>query len=228
MNNDGLITTILTAMKVTKIDVKADFADAISDVCFDGLPQAVWARRAKVLTNELAQLNGYEVLHIKRGFWEINPVFDINSGELYLLTSKDNFERISKQFRKKGISSHYTYDLLLYNSNLLPETSSISLFNINDDNTEHRTFENQKMLGAHAENVKKVYIVTVDYVANEAIEAELLLLNENYDLIRKRNLTALLHSNNEKLPEIKPANNVNESPTAPIVKLKKKQTRKSD
>lgn len=228
MKNDSLIQSILMAMKVTKTDVKDDFADAISDVCFDGLPQAVWARRAKVLTNEMANSSTYVVMHIKRGFWEINPVFDISSGELYLLTSKDNFKQVETHFRKQGTSSHYTYDLLLYNSGLLPMTSSISLFDDDNDDDERRNFENQKMLGSYAENVNKVYIVVVDYEANKAIEAELLLLNENYDLVNKRDLTNLLHENDQHLPELGQEYEVSDKPVTPIVTLKKKQTRKSD
>lgn len=227
MNNDTLIRYILTAMKVTKTDVKDDFEAAISRDCHNGLAQSVWSRRASVLIDELKNFDAYEVLKIKRGFWEVDPVFNAVTGELYILTTKNNFENVKRKFEKMGTSTHYSYDLLMYNSELLPVTSEVSLFEPDGYEDAQRYSENQKMLGSHAENVNKVYIVVVDYIFDEAIEAKIMLLNDKYELVTERDLTNLLHTN-DSVFELDQDSSVTEKSITPIVKLKNKKTRKSD
>lgn len=228
MENEEVIDPILQAMKVTRRDVIDDFKVAISDVNTNGLPQAVWARRAKVLVSFFKDNNRIKVLRIRRGFWEINPVFNTETGELYLLSSKDNFKNIKNKYLKDGTSTHYTYDLLIYNSGLLPVTSEVTLFPNNDDD-EKRITENQKMLGEWYENVKKVYIITVDYIVDEAIEASCLLLNDQYAMVDEINLTPLLHDNASESSDDKLSGIVgekNDKQQMPLVTLKKKQFKK--
>lgn len=226
MGNEEVIDSILQVMKVTRRDVIDDFREAISDVNTNGLPQAVWARRAKVLVKIFKHNDRIKLLHIKRGFWEINPVFNTETGELYLLSSKDNFKNIKNKYLKNGTSTHYTYDLLIYNSGLLPLTSEVTLFQNNDDD-EKRITENQKMLGEWYENVKKVYIVIVDYVVDEAIEASCLLLNDQYATVDEVNLTPLLHENDNDNKNLNGAmDNTDNKQHKPLVTLKKKQNKK--
>lgn len=214
---------IIKAMKITKKDVIDDFRNGISDVNYNGLSQAVWARRAKVLERAFRNLPEYKMLHIKRGFWEINPIFNLKTGELYLLMSKDNLQRIKDKYYRLGTTSHYSYDFLLYNQKLIPEVTNMDLFPSENDE-EKRMLENQKMLGTNYEKVSRVYLVVVDYYANEPIDAKRLLLNDSYQLIEEVDLNDMLHEsvNSETYETPKEMPEEDQKQNIPMVQLKKK------
>lgn len=224
MHNKNFATRlILQAMKVTREDIIDEFRNDISDVNYNGLDQAVWARRAKVLERLFRNQQDYKMLHIKRGFWELNPIFNVETGELYLLMSKDNLRRVKNKYHSLGSTSHYSYDFLLYNRNLIPEVTNIDLFPSQNDE-ERRMLENKKMLGSNYENVSCVYLIVVDYYANEAIDAKRLLLNDSYELVEEVDLNSMLHENADSEMHVAPKEMLGEGKkqNAPMVKLKKK------
>lgn len=220
MDNRLICNLILQALKISKKDVISDFEAAISTANYNGLPQVVWARRAQILENLFVTVPNVHMLHIKRGFWEINPIFDALNGTLYLTSTKTNFINVRNKYQEKGTSTHYIYSLLMYNIGLVPQTTEIELFPVKGGN-EQRILSNQKMLGENYDKVKRVYVIVVDYSADKAIEAEQLLLNDKYELVNKVDLTAMLQANhgdnlNVSGKFITPSNT-----DKPLVKLKK-------
>lgn len=199
LDNDEVYRKILHAMCITKKDIKDDFSAAISKSNKNGIYPSVWARRSDDLEKQFSNFQNVEVLHIERSkLWQIDPVFDKTTGILYLLFSAQNLKIIRNRYLKKGIRTHYSISLLLKNEHILPEHSQTSLFPIQkkdqDKEKERRLKDTQKLLGENADNVQKVVFVSVNYLNDEAIDAELLTYNYNFILCERENISELLET----------------------------------
>ncbi len=61
-------------------------------------------KRADILTQDFESDESIKVLHIKRGnLWQIDPVADLDSGDLYVLMSRKNLKERIKEAKAKTI-----------------------------------------------------------------------------------------------------------------------------
>lgn len=229
--NSKLEKGILDAMSITTYDIRPDFEDTFSKTNHNGIHQVVWAKRSQYLKDIFENDPNIEVLDIQRNFWKVNPVFDIQTGNLYILVSDNNLQRKIADYKSKGTSTHYIYELLIKNDQLEAPQNELSLFsNENYDEKEQRHLYSMKMLGDNYDNVKQVILISVSYFNEAAIGANKLLYNDKFDLILEENLSSLLHN---EAPIIDSNNNPNEHNSVeetyddkPLVTLKKKYQRK--
>ncbi len=187
------IKKILRAMSITVRDVKDSWQKEISEYSSNGLFQSVWAKRCDSLIRDFSSDEGVKVLHFKRGIWQVDSVFDKETGTLYLLFNSKTLDSIKKQYFK-GESNHYSVSLLLKNEGLLIEhEEQLELFPIDDESQRNfKIREINKMLGNNAENVKSVVMVNVEYHSEAAIEAKLELYSPTFELLNYYDVTDLL------------------------------------
>lgn len=196
--NEKVIKGILHAMSITAKDVKDDFASSISRSNDNGLYSAVWARRSDDLENQFHPYSEITVFHIKRTtLWQIDPVFDRNTGILYLLFSDTNLEQVRKKFIRTGKSNHYSVSFLLKNIGLLPmETEQTELFSLTTEEILAANMRKQqdieKMLGKDAEFVNKIVIVNVAYHEDEAIAALFQEYTDGFELSSQMDVSHML------------------------------------
>ncbi|MDN3537248.1 DUF5986 family protein [Limosilactobacillus fermentum] len=106
----------IDVMSITEREVRPDFDAAISDVNHNGLPQAVWARRGREITDHFTNNPSIKVRHVHRGgIWQFEAIVDVEGRELYLLMTHQNLKRLQKLFMAKGYSTHYLFSLLHLN-----------------------------------------------------------------------------------------------------------------
>lgn len=188
---------ILHSMSITTKDVEDDFRESISKTNDNGLPQNVWARRSDDLEKQFKDTTDIKVLHIKRTkLWQIDPVFDKSRGNLYLLFSDTNLNQIRRKYINKGASKHYSVSFLLKNEGILPKKEEIHLIPFTEKELsiekDRRQKDVQQMLGDDAEKVKKVIIISVTYNDDEAIAAENLIFNFNFEICEQEDISDLL------------------------------------
>lgn len=184
-------------MSITTKDVEDDFRESISKTNDNGLPQNVWARRSDDLEKQFKDTTDIKVLHIKRTkLWQIDPVFDKSRGNLYLLFSDTNLNQIRRKYINKGASKHYSVSFLLKNEGILPKKEEIHLIPFTEKELsiekDRRQKDVQQMLGDDAEKVKKVIIISVTYNDDEAIAAENLIFNFNFEICEQEDISDLL------------------------------------
>lgn len=184
-------------MSITTKDVEDDFRESISKTNDNGLLQNVWARRSDDLEKQFKDTTDIKVLHIKRTkLWQIDPVLDKSRGNLYLLFSDTNLSQVRRKYINKGTSKHYSVSFLLKNEGILPKKEEIHLIPFTEKELsiekDRRQKDVQQMLGDEAENVKKVIIISVTYNDDEAIAAEYLIFNFNFELCEQEDISDLL------------------------------------
>ncbi|MBC1757878.1 hypothetical protein HB838_11970 [Listeria seeligeri] len=195
-----IIDGILHAMSITEKDVVDDFKGSISKTNKNGLSFNVWARRSDDLESQFAKHDDIEVFHIKRTkLWQIDAVFDRETGNIYLLFSDTTLSQVRNKYMKKGKSTHYSYSFLLKNIGLLPiDGEAVELIPYTDEEIEilnlRRQKDIEKMLGNNAENVKKVIMVSVSYHEGEAIAALLQEYTSNYELSSEKDVSFMLNT----------------------------------
>lgn len=195
----AIINGILHAMSITEKDVIDDFKNSISKTNKNGLYPNVWARRSDDLESQFEMHSEIEVLHIERTkLWQIDPVFDKENGNLYLLFSQPNLSRVRKRYITKGVSSHYSISFLLKNIGLLPmDGENVELVPFTEEEIEKQHIkknqEIEKMIGKYAELVKKVIMVSVSYHDGEAIAASLEEYTPNFELSAEVDLSDMLN-----------------------------------
>lgn len=191
---------ILHAMSITEKDVVDDFKGSISKTNKNGLSFNVWARRSDDLESQFAKYDDIEVFHIERTkLWQIDPVFDKKTGNIYLLFSDTTLSHIRNKYVKKGKSTHYSVSFLLKNAGLLPmDGEKVELIPFTDEEIERLNLKRQKdiekMLGKNAENVKKVIMVSVSYHEGEAIAALLQEYTSNFELSSEKDVSFMLNT----------------------------------
>lgn len=164
--NQKFIAECLKVMSFSKKDLEGDFREHISKTSKNGLVQSVWSRRADMLSESFEHDDNYSVLHIQRGgLWQFDPVFEENTGYLYVFFTKQNFRTIRNKYLKNGFSTHYALSLLIKNEGLIPiiEEMQLSLFDEVSDELERKTEDMLRMLGENAENVTRIRFLIVDY-----------------------------------------------------------------
>jgi hypothetical protein len=193
-----IIDGILHAMSITEKDVVDDFKGSISKTNKNGLSFAVWARRSDDLENQFAKHDDIKVFHIERTkLWQIDPVFDKKTGNIYLLFSDATLSQVRNKYVKKGKSTHYSVSFLLKNTGLLPmDGETVELVPFTEEETERLNLRRQKdiekMLGKNAENVKNVIMVSVSYHEGEAIAALRQEYTANFELSSERDVSFML------------------------------------
>ncbi|WP_438709896.1 DUF5986 family protein [Enterococcus sp. AZ112] len=191
---------MLHAMSITEKDVVDDFKGSISKTNRNGLSFNVWARRSDDLESQFAKHNDIEVFHIERTkLWQIDPVFDKTTGNIYLLFSDTTLSQVRNKYVKKGKSTHYSVSFLLKNVGLLPmDGETVELIPFTDEEIERLNLRRQKdiekMLGKDAENVKKVIMVSVSYHDGEAIAALLQEYTANFELSFEKDVSYMLNT----------------------------------
>lgn len=165
--NQNFIAECLKVMSFSKKDLEGEFREYISKTSKNGLAQSVWSRRADMLSEIFENDDNYSVLHIQRGgLWQFDPVFEENTGYLYVFFTKQNFRTIRNKYLKNGSSTHYALSLLIKNEGLIPiiGEEQLSLFDEDSsDELERKTEDMLKMLGENAENVTQIRFLIVDY-----------------------------------------------------------------
>lgn len=74
-------------MNYTLIQFRPVYQQAISELMIMGLD--LYGQRADILTQDFESDESIKVLHIKAGnLWQIDPVADLDSGDLYVLMSR--------------------------------------------------------------------------------------------------------------------------------------------
>lgn len=195
-----IIDGILHAMSITEKDVIDDFKGSISKTNGNGLSFNVWARRSDDLENQFAKHNDIEVFHIERTkLWQIDPVFDKTTGNIYLLFSDTTLSQVRNKYVKKGKSTHYSVSFILKNVDLLPmDGETVELIPFTDEEIERLNLRRQKdiekMLGKDAENVKKVIMVSVSYHDGEAIAALFQEYTANFELSSEKDVSYMLNT----------------------------------
>lgn len=199
-NEQVIIDGILHAMSITEKDVVDDFKGSISKTNRNGLSFNVWARRSDDLESQFAKHNDIEVFHIERTkLWQIDPVFDKTTGNIYLLFSDTTLSQVRNKYVKKGKSTHYSVSFLLKNVGLLPmDGETVELIPFTDEEIERLNLRRQKdiekMLGKDAENVRKVIMVSVSYHDGEAIAALLQEYTANFELSSEKDVSYMLNT----------------------------------
>lgn len=191
---EWIVKNMLKAMSITVRDVKDSWQKAISEHSSNGLFSSIWARRCDSLIKAFSNDEDVEVLRFKRGIWQVDPVFDRDTGTLYLLFNRNTLIENRKKYFKKGRSNHYSVSLLLKNEGLLNEYGEqLELFPVDDESQiNFKIKEINKMLGDNAENVKSVVMVSVEYHLETAVDAKLELYSPNFELIDYYDVTDLL------------------------------------
>ncbi|HBI6483560.1 TPA: hypothetical protein K8H53_002890 [Listeria monocytogenes] len=195
-----IIDGILHTMSITEKDVVDDFKGSISKTNRNGLSFNIWARRSDDLESQFAKHNDIEVFHIERTkLWQIDPVFDKTTGNIYLLFSDTTLSQVRNKYVKKGKSTHYSVSFLLKNVGLLPmDGETVELIPFTDEEIERLNLRRQKdiekMLGKYAENVKKVIMVSVSYHDGEAIAALLQEYTANFELSSEKDVSYMLNT----------------------------------
>lgn len=196
--NEFILKGILKAMATTSKNVLPDYRESISKTNENGLTSNVWAKRSDVLEEQFVDNPNIKVLHIKRTkLWQFDPVFNKKTGTLYLLFSDKNLKSIRNKYLKSGKSKHYSNSLLLKNEGLLPKYySQQETLPLSDQELEDERLRKEKdieeMLKLDAQLVKKVVMVSVTYVNEEAIAAELLTYTPSFDLVDNKDISYLL------------------------------------
>lgn len=196
-NEQTIISGILHAMSITEKDLADDFREAISKTNRNGLPSAVWARRSDDLVDQFKQFYNIEVFHISRSrLWQIEPIFNRVTGDLYLLFTDTNLARVKRKYLSKGFSTHYLPSFLLKNSDLLPIEENMELLLFDKEAVKKNDWKRQKdiekMIGKDAKNVKKVITVSVSYHENEAIAALLKEYTSDFELSKETDVSYML------------------------------------
>lgn len=172
-----MVLKCLEVMSFTTKELEADFRAVISKTSRNGIFQTLWARRSDMLCALFKNSTDWQVLHIKRGLWQFDPIFNAKTGELIVFFSKVNFRTIRNRYFRYGFSTHYSLSLLLKNEGLYPEHKmeqlSLSLFGDEYDELSQKQIDLERMLGTNCENVTRVRFLVVDYVDNEAVSASL-------------------------------------------------------
>lgn len=198
IKEERVIEGILHAMSITEKDVSDDFKNSISRTNKNGLHSNVWARRSDVLENQFKEFAQIEVLHIERSkLWQIDPVFNKETGDLYLLFSDTNLSQVRRKFIKRGHSTHYSASLLLKNDSLIPlKDEQLELIPLGESEIEKQNSNKQKdieeMLGENSQNVKTVIMVSVNYFKGEAIAASLKKYTNNFELSFEKDISDML------------------------------------
>ena len=87
---DIILKQCCIVMNYTLNQFRPIYHQAISDVNENGIRAALWAKRGDILTDEFMSDDTVKVLHIKRGnLWQIDPVADLENGDLYILINKN-------------------------------------------------------------------------------------------------------------------------------------------
>lgn len=197
---ETIINGILHAMSITEKDVDDDFKAAISKTNDNGLCPSVWARRSDDLEKQFVKHDDIKVFHIKRcKLWQIDPVFNKKTGDIYLLFSDKTLSQVRNKYVKNGKSTHYSVSFLLKNTGLLPMAGeNIELIPFTEEEIKdinlRRQKDIEKMLGKDAENVKKVIMVSVSYHEGEAIAALLQEYTANFELSSEKDVSLMLNT----------------------------------
>lgn len=97
-----VIKGILQAMSITEIDVIDDFEGSISKSNKNGIFFNVWARRSDFLDDYFEKFENIEIFHIQRTkLWQIDPVFNRSTGNLYLLFTDKTLSQVKRKHLKK-------------------------------------------------------------------------------------------------------------------------------
>lgn len=195
-----VIEGILRAMSITEIDVIDDFEGSISKSNKNGIFFNVWARRSDFLDDHFSELDDIEVFHIQRTkLWQIDPVFNRSTGNLYLLFTDKTLAQVKRKYLKKGTSTHYSVSFLLKNLDLLPlDGENVELFPFTEEEVgkenQRRQKDIEKMLGKNAEHVKKVIMISVSYHESEAIAALMQEYTKNFELSAETDISYMLNT----------------------------------
>ncbi|MGX7198085.1 DUF5986 family protein [Enterococcus olivae] len=232
IKEQDIIKGILQAMSITEIDVIDDFEGSISKSNKNGIFFNVWARRSDFLDDYFEKFEDIEVFHIQRTkLWQIDPVFNRSTGNLYLLFTDKTLSQVKRKYLKKGTSTHYSFSFLLKNLELLPlDGENVELFTFPEDETakedQRRQKDIEKMIGRDAEHVKKVIMINVSYHESEAIAALVQEYTKNFELSTETDVSYMLNTsyfgdNNMEDEGIHPV-----ELEQPLVKLKNREITK--
>lgn len=185
-------------MAYTLVDFRPIYHQAISDINENGIRQALWAKRADMLTNSFLPDERIKVLHIKRGVnWQIDPVADLDNGDLYILINKKNLDQRIRDVHTQGWSTHYLYSALLKNSFIKTECfEPISLFPLNpSEKNEHKKWREEdceKILGNLYEKIHRIIVIAVEYEGNIAATAHAIVYDSHYNVVEDVDISDLL------------------------------------
>lgn len=230
---ESVVQSILNVLSFTEKDLGEDYQKSISKSSRNGLTQAVWARRSDMLDEEFGDTENIEVLHVPRTkIWQIDPVFDQTSGNLYLLFSTRNLLAVKNRFQKHGKYTHYAVSLLLLNKEMSPlDGEQLELLPISEkDNqkvVEKREADIKRIVGGRGERISQVVIVHADYHNGEAISAEVAKFNDLFELCEVLDVSDMLEygyetpSDEKQLVKLKnPDSPENPTKVKRIVRLK--------
>lgn len=231
-----IIKRICRAMDYTLIQFRPVYQQAISEVNDNGIRSALWAKRADILTQDFESDESIKVLHIKRGnLWQIDPVADLDSGDLYVLMSRKNLKERIKEAKQKQFSPHYLYSLLIKNSYIkVKQPKEVSLFPLYSEETEKEHFayrmeDCERILGNYQEKIKRIIVVAVDYEAEIAITAHAIVYDSNYNVADDVDVSDYLLPATHTITHTITGESSQESTTVPLVKFRQnKKIQKED
>lgn len=221
--NPAILKSSVDVMSITEREVRPDFDAAISDVNHNGLPQAVWARRGREITDHFTNNPSIKVRHVHRGgIWQFEAIVDVEGRELYLLMTHQNLKRLQKLFMAKGYSTHYLFSLLHLNP--APIFKQQELLPLDSDEEEAREEDCEKILGEFAGMIDKVYVVAFDYVDFVVAKGAVYLCDQAGSTINSFDISDMLIARNVTDDDDALGSDRVKAPkkAEPLVKLKKK------
>jgi len=195
---DIILKQCCIVMNYTLNQFRPIYHQAISDVNENGIRAALWAKRGDILTDEFMSDDTVKVLHIKRGnLWQIDPVADLENGDLYILINKKNLDQRIKEAKRAGWSTHYLYSVLLKNSYIKVECpEEILLFPQNQaEKKEHKKWRQedcQKILGDLYDTIKRIIVISVEYEGEIAATAHAIIYDAHYNVAEEKDISDYL------------------------------------
>lgn len=223
--NDVILKACCKVMKYTLAEFRPYYHQVISEVNENGIYQDLWARRADMLTDKFLPNDEIKVLHVKRGRWQIDPVADLKTGDLYILINKKNLDQRINEAQAKGWSTHYLYSALLKNSYIKTKNPEpMSLFPMDPlEEDEHKIWRQEdceRILGDLYEKINRIIVVSVEYEGEIAATAHAIIYDSHYNIAEEMEISDYL------LPVTYEENDVGDPSEAapikgqPLVKLK--------
>ena len=186
---EHIVKKICQAMNYTLLDFRTVYEQAISEVNDNGIRPALWAKRADILTHDFEPDEEIKVLHVKRGnLWQIDPVADLENGDLYVLMSRKNLKERIKEAKRKQFSTHYLYSLILKNSYIkVKQQEELALFPIyskeeQEEHVAYRKEDCERILRNYNEKINRIVVIAVDYVAEIATTACAYVFDDKYNV----------------------------------------------
>lgn len=197
--NKDIVKKLCQAMDYTLTDFRPIYEQAISEVNDNGIRAALWAKRADILTHDFEPNEEIKVLHVKRGnLWQIDPVADLDNGDLYVLMSLKNLKERIREAKQKHFSTHYLYSLILKNSYIkVKQQEELALFSIysneeQEENAVYRQEDCDRILGNYNEKISRVVVIAVDYVAEIATTACAYVFDDKYNVLESLDVSDYL------------------------------------